>query len=886
MHKEKNRQTSVSDKSENYNSVTDGESMHKERNGETSVSEKFENYNSMTDYTLNGDKESVQALTFFKGNLGHLNLSSRSEDRPALSENMRKKCLKLLERYPNGMYASNFPSYFEEVNLLTFDLHSLGYHSLADFIDDLPDIFTRTSIAGSKKDWVIYPASSRDTAAVENVNLSNGSIFHIESIILNTRKILQGYPEGLTLDNFLHVYSINCNEPLYVRDLGFDKLEHFLLSIAERVPLKVETSGNSKTVHFITYDDIPIKPPVSAPAVFEKEALPSDAASPDSKFVLHQLPSDFDYSKYMPVYTSSIFSPDLIYLQIQGTDTTDALSILSEELDSFYRGSLSNSYKMKNAHIKVGAACAALWPGDNHWYRAKIMSIPSMEMVQLFYVDYGTKEVVPVSLLRYIRQKHMKLPAQALKSQLAFLKPKEENWNLAVKRRLLSLCQDVSLMAKIEERSIDGTLSVILCDTNGEQDIYINDILLKEGFAENKSALYPQLGGQAAYGINIPPFQAEGAQHFQRSPYAVVGSPPSTVNDVALSLLQKLTLCYAQNPQLKQQHIQSGFLNPFFNLPSSTMLGNPSPVMNPLLASTGLVGLSPLTPPYTPSAYLVNMSEYPSPPSAELNRQPVKPKFPSSKEMKETKKPSLDDSENDVFDDVDDERFQEFYEKVLSPVRKRLVKRINFGNGYVMHIIVWNSLPYVSSGDISALIWYNKEADYLFRRLQLKEITFPVVDIFEEGNEELFNQLKRYNVKGIQKVTSSKSCVHLYPLSCVIKILNMFGHPSATLRVRIVDEISSFNLSDPIWQEFSESEANENEEVEVPETDDDKISRLCLFDLLAMKEGIRCRRLKMVNKLNGPENYQCVEEIEKLEQLHEKVLERIQEIKEVCELFS
>lgn len=43
--------------------------------------------------------------------------------------------------------------------------------------------------------------------------------------------------------------------------------------------------------------------------------------------------------------------------------------------------------------------------------------------------------------------------------------------------------------------------------------------------------------------------------------------------------------------------------------------------------------------------------------------------------------------------------------------------RVSLGDGYKIHIIVVESKPYASSGDISQLIWNNREADYLYRRV-------------------------------------------------------------------------------------------------------------------------------------------------------------------------
>lgn len=37
---------------------------------------------------------------------------------------------------------------------------NLGYRCLIDLIDEVPHIFTRTSVPGSKKDFLIYPAKN------------------------------------------------------------------------------------------------------------------------------------------------------------------------------------------------------------------------------------------------------------------------------------------------------------------------------------------------------------------------------------------------------------------------------------------------------------------------------------------------------------------------------------------------------------------------------------------------------------------------------------------------------------------------------------------------------------------------------------------------------
>ena len=48
--------------------------------------------------------------------------------------------------------------WLQEVTGQPLDFVTLGYRCLMDFIDDIPDIFFRTPVAGSKKDYKIFPA--------------------------------------------------------------------------------------------------------------------------------------------------------------------------------------------------------------------------------------------------------------------------------------------------------------------------------------------------------------------------------------------------------------------------------------------------------------------------------------------------------------------------------------------------------------------------------------------------------------------------------------------------------------------------------------------------------------------------------------------------------
>lgn len=72
----------------------------------------------------------------------------------------------------------------------------------------------------------------------------------------------------------------------------------------------------------------------------------------------------------------------------------------------------------------VGQIVLGLFKEDQLWYRARIVhSLPEDDKYQLFFVDYGNSDVVPISNIRQIEPKYLHLPFQAMKCQLQDVEP-------------------------------------------------------------------------------------------------------------------------------------------------------------------------------------------------------------------------------------------------------------------------------------------------------------------------------------------------------------------------------------------------------------------------------------------------------------------------------
>ena len=63
------------------------------------------------------------------------------------------------------------------------------------------------------------------------------------------------------------------------------------------------------------------------------------------------------------------------------------------------------------SYVPPGSLCLALFPEDELFYRAKVISWKNNQ-VEVIYVDYGNIETIPIQFLRKIREEHTKLPFQ------------------------------------------------------------------------------------------------------------------------------------------------------------------------------------------------------------------------------------------------------------------------------------------------------------------------------------------------------------------------------------------------------------------------------------------------------------------------------------------
>lgn len=203
----------------------------------------------------------------------------------------------------------------------------------------------------------------------------------------------------------------------------------------------------------------------------------------------------------MEVYVSAAVNPSQFWLQIVGPNANE-LDQLVEEMTDYYS-------KPENTELHVlqepaiGEIVAAVFSFDFKWYRAEIVSIKTnnedKKMAQLYYVDYGDTDDVPLTEIYELRTDFLRLRFQAIECYLARIKPKEGDWTFDAADsfdELTHLAQWKKLRARVNgyrerdsspygraKREGSPIPGVDLYDVNNSEDIDIGLELVRQGHA-------------------------------------------------------------------------------------------------------------------------------------------------------------------------------------------------------------------------------------------------------------------------------------------------------------------------------------------------------------------------------------------------------------------
>ncbi|RWS19789.1 Tudor domain-containing protein 5-like protein, partial [Leptotrombidium deliense] len=304
--------------------------------------------------------------------------------------------------------------------------------------------------------------------------------------------------EGIAIADFPSVYQINFREEIYLRRWKYDSFFDFFCALSFELPLSVR--GGSEPKVFLEsqlfadwFKSCIIEQRHSALKMFVD--YPSDAVLPGETLDALEIPSDLimtenkgnDQLSWVPTLITSAINPHSFWVHIQGKEYSDAVVALMAELE-FYNEPESEAYRVPNEFIMKGLFCATKFPGDNQWHRVKIARLQASDRVTVYFIDYGGLNIVHRQDLRLLKRQFFNLKQQAIHVSLKGIKPASDGnfnkWSVQARQKVLEFSDKNYWLATLFYPKITATkYEVCICDTNGDEDVYINEVLLEEKVA-------------------------------------------------------------------------------------------------------------------------------------------------------------------------------------------------------------------------------------------------------------------------------------------------------------------------------------------------------------------------------------------------------------------
>ncbi|NWH74449.1 TDRD6 protein, partial [Piaya cayana] len=139
-----------------------------------------------------------------------------------------------------------------------------------------------------------------------------------------------------------------------------------------------------------------------------KENLPVSEAVEMKPMVSYR--GQLEVGSTVNVDVSYVENPGHFWCQL--SKSSRELEVLMAEIQDYCRNS-------SHPPAWPSSACLAQYSEDERWYRALILSeVPSAEKVEVLYVDYGNRDLVPLTSLRSTDERFLRLEAQAFRCSL------------------------------------------------------------------------------------------------------------------------------------------------------------------------------------------------------------------------------------------------------------------------------------------------------------------------------------------------------------------------------------------------------------------------------------------------------------------------------------
>ncbi|XP_025199021.1 tudor domain-containing protein 5-like, partial [Melanaphis sacchari] len=363
-----------------------------------------------------------------------------------ISETMKLKIQHLLNKHKNGILCNEFLNVYKNEYNCDFNFSEYGFSSMKDMAYKLPSVFF-VKLSEDGTEYILFEAHV--ITELEN-KLNDPSMFYTnipKTILGNLSQIFDKYRTGVRLDKIMILYRSNYGRSYEPLNYGYSSEKHMFESLSKMVKIKNDVLY---TVDPFAYTKS--SKPINPIDFHEKSVL----ALPDNDFLLDYSNNDicngrFKYYtiklndlKLINVIVAEIYNPSSFYIQL--ATEVNTLNNFMDKLQEFYNEN-EEKYKVLPKLIFPELACISCIKDTNLWHRAKVLKIVDEENVELFFVDYGSVEIVPKINIRLLQSTFSAYAAQAIHCGLH--KCIEYNYSREISESFADMVENQVLEAKV-----------------------------------------------------------------------------------------------------------------------------------------------------------------------------------------------------------------------------------------------------------------------------------------------------------------------------------------------------------------------------------------------------------------------------------------------------
>jgi hypothetical protein len=132
---------------------------------------------------------------------------------------------------------------------------------------------------------------------------------------------------------------------------------------------------------------------------------------------------------------------------------------------------------------------------DGKWYRVRVETVISRDPMEVmcYFVDYGDLHLLDLKQIQPLFSQFRVLPKQAIKASLATVEPLDGDWDVLACYEFNKMVESKAFVSTVfGVRRVEGqepVLQLSLCDTSGESDVFVEQLLVDKKYAKRRSPL-------------------------------------------------------------------------------------------------------------------------------------------------------------------------------------------------------------------------------------------------------------------------------------------------------------------------------------------------------------------------------------------------------------